>query len=325
MKINLLIIVALFFVQKAVADGYDLVVAKDGSGQFGTVQQAVDAVPSFRKHVTTIFVKCGVYKEKIIIPEQKKNIRIVGEDKNHTIITYDDYAQRKNRFNEEIGTSGSASFYCSGEGFIAENITFENSAGPVGQAVAMWVSADKATFINCRFLGFQDTLYTYGKEARQFYLNCYIEGTVDYIFGSSTAWFERCQLHCKRSGYITAASTPEASAFGYVFNNCTVTGDDSTGPFYLGRPWRPFAKVLFMNSELPAFIVAEGWHNWGKEENEHTALFAEYNNTGPGALSQNRVKWSKKLSDEEAKSVSISAVFGGWEPAGYKDRKADFR
>lgn len=313
MKISLFIILILFGVHSVWATSYDFVVAKDGSGDFGTVQEAIDAVPSFRKNVTTIFVKKGVYREKIVLAAPKQYIKLVGEDKFNTILTFDDFAQKKNVFGEEIGTSGSSSFYCIGDGFIAENITFENSAGPVGQAVAIWIGADKATFINCRFLGFQDTLYTYGKGARQLYVNCYIEGTVDYIFGSSTAWFEACELHCKKAGYITAASTPETSAYGYIFNNCIITGSEDVQRFYLGRPWRPYAKVVFMYCFLPAFIVPEGWHNWGKESNEHTAFYAEYKNKGEGALSQNRVKWSRQLTDGEAKKLSMSAVFGDWD------------
>ncbi|HMR19945.1 MAG TPA: pectinesterase family protein [Sphingobacterium sp.] len=292
---------------------YDFVVAQDGSGDFTKVQEAIDAVPSFRKEVTSIYIKRGVYKEKIILATPKQNIKLIGEDPFSTILTYDDYAAKKNRFGEEIGTSGSASFYCHGEGFSAENITFENSSGPVGQAVAIWVGSDKASFINCRFLGFQDTLYTYGKGARQFYYQCYIEGTVDFIFGSSTVWFENCELHCKKNGYITAASTPETSAYGYIFNNCTITGSPDVGKFYLGRPWRPYAKVIFMNCHMPDFVVPAGWHNWGKESNEQTAYYAEYNNSGTGALSQNRVNWSRQLSSQEAANITISRVFGDWD------------
>ncbi|PRD53730.1 pectinesterase family protein [Sphingobacterium gobiense] len=313
MKANLFIILVFFWMEAAWGASYDFVVSKDGSGDFETVQEAIDAVPSFRKEGTTIFVKKGVYKEKIILAFPKQHIKLIGEDKFNTILTFDDFAQKKNAFGEEIGTSGSSSFYCLGEGFIAENITFENSAGPVGQAVAIWVGADKATFINCRFLGYQDTLYTYGKGARQLYVNCYIEGTVDYIFGSSTAWFEACELHCKKSGYITAASTPETTEYGYIFNNCIITGAEDVQRFYLGRPWRPYAKVVFMHCILPDFIVSEGWHNWGKESNEQTAFYAEYENTGEGALSQSRVKWSQQLTDEEAGELTLSTVFGDWD------------
>lgn len=299
--------------QHTVLLAYDFVVAQDGSGDFKTVQAAIDAVPSFRKNETSIYIKPGVYKEKIIVSTPKRNIKLIGASPHNTVLTYDDYASRKNSFGEEIGTSGSASFYCLGEGFSAENITFENSAGPVGQAVAIWVGSDKASFVNCRFLGFQDTLYTYGKGARQFYYQCYIEGTVDFIFGSSTAWFENCELHCKKNGYITAASTPEASTHGYIFNNCTITGSTDVGKFYLGRPWRPYAKVIFMNCHMPGFIVPAGWHNWGKESNEQTAYYAEYNNSGAGALSQNRVNWSHQLSPQEAANMTISRVFGDWD------------
>ncbi|PRD46503.1 pectinesterase family protein [Sphingobacterium haloxyli] len=313
MKANLFIILVFFWMEAAWGASYDFVVAKDGSGNFETVQEAIDAVSSFRKNVTTIFVKKGVYKEKIVLAFPKQHIKLIGEDKFNTILTYDDFAQKKNIFDEEIGTSGSSSFYCIGDGFTAENITFENSAGPVGQAVAIWVAADKAIFINCRFLGFQDTLYTYGKGARQLYVNCYIEGTVDYIFGSSTAWFEACELHCKKSGYITAASTPETAEYGYIFNNCIITGAEDVQRFYLGRPWRPYAKVVFMHCILPEFIVPEGWHNWGKESNEQTAFYAEYKNKGGGALSQSRVKWSRQLTDEEAGKLTLSTVFGDWD------------
>ncbi|WP_437919476.1 pectinesterase family protein [Sphingobacterium sp. LRF_L2] len=311
-KINLFVFLLLIISSHLKAAEYDIVVAKDGTGDFVSIQAAIDAVPAFRKKVTTIFVKKGIYKEKVILAEPKQNIRIVGEDKYTTILTYDDYAQKKNTFGEDLGTSGSSSFYCTGEGFRAENISFQNSSGPVGQAVAIWVAADKAVFINCRFLGFQDTLYTYGKGARQLYLNCYIEGTVDYIFGSSTAWFEQCELHCKGSGFITAASTPESSRFGYVFNRCQITGDEDVKKFYLGRPWRPYAKVIVMNSSLPYFIADEGWNNWGKASNEETVSFSEFNNVGEGALSQSRVKWMKILSKEDVESVSVSSVFGDW-------------
>lgn len=296
------------------AHAIDFIVAKDGSGDFMTLQDAINAVPDFRQSTTTILIKKGVYKEKIIIPETKRKIYLIGEDGHETILTYDDYAQKKNRFGEDIGTSGSASFYNMGDDLKVENITFENSSGPVGQAVAAWISGDRITFVNCRFLGYQDTLYTYGKGSRQYYYKCYIEGTVDFIFGSSTAWFEECEIHCKNKGYITAASTPESVPHGYIFNKCHITGNPDTQPFYLGRPWRPYAKVVFMQCDLPAFIRPEGWHNWRKESNERTAWFAEYGNTGAGALSQNRVKWSKQLSREEFLTISLSNVFGDWDP-----------
>lgn len=292
----------------------DFVVAKDGSGDFSTVQEAIDAVPHLRKERTYILILPGTYYEKLSLAGTKTNVSLIGKDPLATVLTYDDYASKHNRFGEEIGTSGSASFFIEGDGFQAENITFENSSGPVGQAVAVRVDGDKVFFSNCRFLGFQDTLYPHDKNSRQYYKNCYIEGTVDFIFGWSTALFEGCEIYCKRDGYITAASTEEATSYGFVFLNCTITGEASDGSVYLGRPWRPFAKTVFIRCELPALIRAEGWHNWGSEEKEKKAFYAEYDNYGPGYQPQSRVKWSHILTDTEASEYSIEKVFDGWKP-----------
>lgn len=223
---------------------YDFVVAKDGSGDFKTIQQAINAVPDLRKNRTTIFIKNGVYKEKLNLPSTKQNVKFIGQNVDSVVFTYDDYANKKNIFGEEIGTSGSASFFIHGDGFIAENITFQNSSGPVGQAVAVRTAADRIKFINCKFLGFQDTLYTwgYGASSRQYYKNCYIEGTTDFIFGSSTAVFDECTIYGKTGGqFFTAASTPDTARFGYVFINSKINGAAGTD-YYLGRPWRLFAK-----------------------------------------------------------------------------------
>lgn len=293
---------------------FDFTVAADGSGDFKTVQDAINAVPEMRATRTVIYIKPGIYKEKLTLPANKTNVSFIGDDAKTTILTYSDYAQAKNRFGENIGTSGSSSFFVYGDGFTAENITFENSAGPVGQAVAVRIDGDKVTFRNCRFLGFQDTLYPHGDRSRQYYKNCYIEGTVDYIFGFSTCLFEDCELYCKKSGYITAASTPEEAKFGFVFRNCKVTGDAEDGLFYLGRPWRPYAKVVFLECELPGIINSKGWHNWGKESNEKTAFYAEYKCKGEGATVDGRVKWSKQLSEREARKYTREAILGDWDP-----------
>ena len=241
-------------------------------------------------------------------------VKIIGESLDKTIITYDDYAAKKNIFGEEKGTSGSASFYVYGDDFTAENITFQNSSGPVGQAVAVQVIGDKAHFKNCRFLGFQDTLYTYGYGSRQFYENCYIEGATDFIFGSATSVFKNCEIYCKKGGmYITAASTPDSTKYGYVFFDCEIKGEEGTS-YFLGRPWRPYAKVIFINSNLGAFIKPEGWDPWGKESNKQTAFYAEYQNKGLGFKPDERVKWSRQLTSEEAKSYTLENIFRGWKP-----------
>lgn len=304
----------LLFVQAGPGKAYDLIVAQDGSGDFTTVQAAINAVPDYRKKTTVIFIRNGVYKEKLVLPESKSLVTFIGESVDSTILTYDDYASKKNIFGEEKGTSGSAGFYIFGDDFTARNITFSNTAGPVGQAVAVRVTGDKARFIHCRFLGFQDTLYTYGHESRQYYKDCYIEGTVDFIFGSSTAVFDSCTIFCKNSGFITAASTPKERAFGYVFRYCTITGDAAAGSFYLGRPWRPYARVAFLYCHLGRPVKPEGWNNWGKTSNEQTAYYAEYKNDGEGYQPDKRVSWSHRLTAAEAQAYTLDKIFDGWNP-----------
>ena len=286
---------------------YDIVVAQDGSGDFKTVQEAVDAVPDFRKQPTTIFIRNGYYREKVIIPDTKQSLSLIGENKFKTILSFNNFASKKSAFGDEIGTSGSASIYICPDNFSAENLTFENAAGPVGQAVAVIVRSDKAKFINCRFLGLQDTLYTHKPGSKQYYKDCYIEGTVDFIFGSSTAYFEACEIFCKQNGYVTAASTPEEQPFGYVFQNCRITGENPDS-FYLGRPWRPYAHVAFLGCELGNVIKPAGWNNWGRESNEETAKYVEYNNFGDGSANAQRARWSRQLSGEQSELYSKKNV-----------------
>ena len=296
---------------------YDFVVAKDGSGDFATVQEAINAVPDFRKNRTTIFIKQGTYKEKLILPASKTLVSFIGEDSAKTILTYDDYASKKNRFGEEKGTTGSSSFFVFGTDFYAENITFENSSGPVGQAVAVRVDGDRVVFKNCRFLGFQDTLYPHGEGSRQYYQNCYIEGTVDFIFGWSTAVFDHCEIYCKQEGYVTAASTRQDTNYGFVFLNCHITGSAAANSFFLGRPWRPYAQVVYINCQLDKLIKPAGWDNWRNPDNEKTAYFAEYGSKGPGANPKARVSWSHQLTKEEAAHYTVKEVLAGednWDP-----------
>lgn len=291
---------------------HDFVVAADGSGDFKTIQEAFNAVPDYRKNATTILLRKGTYKEKLTLATSKTNVKLIGEDALKTIVTYDDYASKKNRFGEEIGTTGSTSFFVFGDEFSAENITFENSSGPVGQAVAVRVDGDKVIFRNCRFLGFQDTLYPHGEKSRQYYKDCYIEGTVDFIFGWSTAVFEGCTVFCKKDGYVTAASTLEGTPHGFVFMNCKITGDAPEASVYLGRPWRPFARTVFLNCFLDKQIKPAGWHNWNKPDAEKTSFYAEYQSTGPGAKPASRVPWSHQLTAQEASHYTLEAIFGDW-------------
>ncbi len=315
---NIVLIVVYFLIcigNQSIAQQFDFVVAKDGSGDFKSVQEAINAVPDLRKVRTVIFIKNGSYKEKIVLPKSKSNVTFIGESVENTILTNDDYASKKNRFGEEMGTSGSSGFFIFGDDFIARNITFENSSGPIGQAVAVRIDGDRVAFENCRFLGFQDTLYPHGKKSRQYYKNCYIEGTVDFIFGWSTAFFEDCEIFCKgNGGYVTAASTEENTVYGFVFKNCKITGDAPDNSFYLGRPWRPCAKTVFIDCWMGKLIKPEGWHNWGKPNAEETSFYAEYNSKGPGANRKNRVVWSKQLDEIDIENYSPEKVLSGWIP-----------
>lgn len=294
---------------------YDFVVAKDGSGDFFTVQEAVNAVPDFRKAGrTTILVRKGVYKEKVIIPASKINISLIGES--GAVLTNDDYASRLNCFGEEMSTSGSSTCYIYAPDFYAENLTFENTAGRVGQAVACFVSGNRAYFKNCRFLGNQDTLYTYGKSSRQFYEYCYIEGTVDFIFGWSTALFKDCVIHSLADGYVTAPATDKGKSYGYVFVGCRLTGSDGARKVYLSRPWRPYAQAVFIHCELGKHIAPEGWNNWNKKEAEKTVFYAEYENRGEGAYTKGRASFGKQL--KEIKKYGADRILAGedgWNPA----------
>lgn len=277
---------------------YDFVVATDGSGNFTSVQAAIDAVPDYRKAgPTRILIKKGVYKEKIIIAGSKQQVQLTGED--GAVLTYDDYAGKPNIFGENKGTSGSGSIYIFGTDFVAENITFENSSGPVGQAVACHVAGDRAVFRRCRFLGFQDTLYTFGENTREYYEDCYIEGTVDFIFGKATAVFNRCEIHSKGNGYLTAPATPEGVKYGYVFYDCRLTADPGVEPgsIWLSRPWRPFGKTVFIRCDMGRHIRPEGWNNWDNPKNETTAYYAEYESRGEGAAPDKRAPWSHQLTN----------------------------
>ena len=293
---------------------YDFIVAADGSGTHTTVQAAVNDVPDYRKSgPTRILIRRGTYHEKLVVPASKEYVWLVGEE--GTVISYDDFAQKPNRFGENIGTSGSASAFIFGRNFHADNITFENASGPVGQAVACFVAADRAVFRHCRFLGHQDTLYTFDPNSRQYYEDCYIEGTVDFIFGKATAYFLRCQLHSLSNGYLTAPATPEGHRYGYVFRDCKMTAAEGIDKVYFSRPWRPCARCVFIHCDLGAHILPQGWHNWGNPANEKTVLYAEYDNYGPGADTARRASFGRQLTSDNGYDVATAlAGDDGWNP-----------
>ena len=289
---------------------YVFTVAKDGTGDFKYIQDAIDAMRVFPLEPITLYIKNGVYNEKIELPANNTDVTFIGENIEKTIITLNDYSGKG-----RLTTFTSYTAKISGNRFVAENITFVNSAGPVGQAVALYVDADKAVFKNCRFIGNQDTIYASGENSRQYFLNCFIEGTTDFIFGPATAVFQHCTIRAKSNSYITAANTPAGKRFGFVFLDCKVIADSAVNKLYLGRPWRAWSKTVFIRCEFPKAIAAAGWDNWNNPENEKTTFYAEYKNTGAGAGISKRVNWSKQLSDKEAKDYTLENIFSGCNPA----------
>lgn len=289
-----------------------IVVSRDGTGNFRTLQEAIESARAFMDYTVTIYVKNGVYKEKVIVPSWVENIDIIGEDRDKTIITYDDHANIN-----KMGTFRTYTVKVEGSDITFKNLTIENNAAQLGQAVALHTEGDRLKFINCRILGNQDTIYTGAKFTRLYFKDCYIDGTTDFIFGPSTALFEDCIIHSKRNSYVTAASPPKEAKYGYVFKHCKLTAEPGVDKVYLGRPWRPYAYTLFIECELGKHIVLAGWHNWGKQSNEETARYMEYKNTGEGANASERVAWSKQLTKKEAEAVTVDAIFrtqSDWNP-----------
>lgn len=309
-----LLVAAACVMTAGAANPYDnpdtIYVSRDGTGQFRTISEAVEVCRAFMSYHKVIYVKNGVYKEKLIIPSWLTNIEICGQSADGTIITYDDHANiRRTETGQPMGTFRTYTVKVEGCDITFKNITIENNAARLGQAVALHTEGDRLVFTGCRLLGNQDTVYTGMGGTRLYFDNCYIEGTTDFIFGPSTAWFENCEIHSKQNSYITAASTPEGTRYGYVFNRCRLTAAAGVDKVYLGRPWRPWAHTLFMNCEMGAHIVPAGWHNWGDTANEKTARYEEYNNNGAGASTAQRVGWSRQLTKKEAAQVTTDNVF----------------
>ena len=292
-------------------------VAADGSGQFKTVQEAITAAPQLSSPGPrwVIYVKAGTYKELIYAQREKRFVSLVGEDAAKTVITYGLYANVPGPDGKPIGTFRTPTALIDADDFTVENLTFENSAGLQGQALAIRVDGERVVFRHCRFLGWQDTILV--NRGRHYFEDCYITGHVDFIFGAATAFFEQCHIHCLRDGYITAASTPNSQPYGFVFSNCQITGESPEVKTYLGRPWRGYASVVFLNTGMSEVVRPVGWHNWNKPEAEKTARYAEFNSTGPGGSPAARVPWAKQLTAAEAAGYTVENVLGGadgWNP-----------
>lgn len=304
-----------------------LTVSKDGSGNYKTIQEAVNSVRDLGEKEVKIYVKNGIYKEKLIIPSWKIKIVLIGESAENTIITNDDYSGKtysggKDAFGlDKFSTYTSFTVLVQGNDIRLENLSIINAAGRVGQAVALHIEGDRFVAKNCRFLGNQDTLYAAIENSRQYYQNCYLEGTTDFIFGKATVVFEQCTIKSLTDSYVTAASTSASQPFGFVFMHCKLIADPAVSKAYLGRPWRPYAKTVFMHCDLGKHILPEGWNPWKGDkmfpDKEQTVFYAEYKNTGAGASPQSRLSWTKQLSDKTAKNYTIKNILGGkdnWNP-----------
>ena len=302
---------------------YDIVVDKNGFGDYFTIQEAINAVPDYsHEKITTILVREGIYKEMVTIPHNKFRIKISGQGADKTVLTYDKYAEKLWPDSDfKMGTSGSATIYMHSSYVTIEDMTIENSAGEgkeIGQAVAVFTDGDFIFFHRCRLIGNQDTLYTYGRYGkdggikRNYFLDCYIEGTTDFIFGPSIAYFENCTLHSKKNSYVTAASTLKGEKYGYVFHNCRLTAAEGIDKCYLGRPWGAYAKTVFIRCYLGSHILPAGWHDWeklGKPDTKKNSYYAEYENFGPGAAGKKeRVKWSRQLTEKQAAEYTFEKV-----------------
>ena len=326
------------FQEVRAASSYDnpdtLVVSRDGTGEFRNIGEAIEVCRAFMEYHKVIYIKKGTYKEKLIIPQWLTNIELCGEDRDETIITWDDHANitvpmamaswpgsvaieiKPTDGRQKIGTFRTFTLSIQGSSITLKNLTVENNAARLGQAVALHTQGDRLTFVNCRFLGNQDTVYTGNAKTRLYFKDCYIEGTTDFIFGPSTAWFENCDIFCKINSYITAASTPQDVPYGYIFNECRITCAEGADKVYLGRPWRDYGYTLFMHCDLPRQIRPEGWHQW-RPEAVKTARYLEFENRGEGAATDKRVPWSRQLTKKEAQQITLERVFtinDNWTP-----------
>jgi pectinesterase len=283
------------------------VVDQSGNGDFKTIQEAINSAKAYPSQRITITIKNGIYYEKVKIPAWNPSITLVGESREKTIISYDDAF-------DKINLGRNSTFYTytvliEGNDFFAKNLTIKNTSGDIGQAVALHLNANRVQINNCTILGNQDTLYTAGEASKNYFKDCYIEGTTDFIFGDATVLFENCIIHSKKDSFITASSTPKGNAFGYVFKNCQLTADENVTKVYLGRPWRPYAKTVFIQCQMGKHILPEGWNNWSKPEAETGSFFAEYQCSGVGFAPKERVKWSHQLQTKEVAKYTIDIIF----------------
>lgn len=293
-------------------------VAQDGSGDFNSIQKAINSIRDFGPAEALVKIKAGTYHEKIVIPSSKHKITFQGANKENTIITNDDYSGKTDALGEKMTTFNSYTLLVMSDDIKISDITIQNSSCNQGQAVALHVEGDRFMMKNSNILGCQDTVYTGGNHSRQYYENCFIEGTTDFIFGSATVVFRNCIIKSLANSYITAASTDQSKSFGYVFFDCKLIAKEGITKVFLGRPWRPYAKTVFINTEMGSHIVPEGWNPWKGDkmfpDKEKTTFYAEYGNKGEGGNISKRVSWSHQLTKKELKNYTLEKIFNGWNP-----------
>lgn len=296
-----------------------ITVSQDGKSDFISIQEAINSTRDLGPSEAIIIIKNGIYKEKIIIPSNKHQLTLKGENSEKTIITNSDFSGKIDSFtNQKMTTFTSYTVLVNGENTKIENLTIQNTHCEKGQAVALHVEGDKFIGKNLRILGCQDTLYTATNNSRQYYENCYIEGTTDFIFGQATAIFKNCIIKSLANSFITAAATDKNNSYGYVFFDCTLTAKENIDKVYLGRPWRPYAKTVFINTEMGNHILPQGWNEWSGDkmfpDKEKTAYYAEFGSKGKGTNISQRVKWSHQLKQKDLKNYTIEKIFRGWIP-----------
>lgn len=310
----------------------DVIVAADGTGQYTSLQEAISAAPMKTDPATprwVIFVKAGTYRERIYVQRERGNIHVLGEDREKTVVVYNQHANIPGPDGKPIGTFRTPTVQIDGDGMIWENLTLANDAGrpgprpegpAVSQALALRADGDRLEFRGVRFLGWQDTILV--NRGRHYFKDCYIEGHVDFIFGDAKAFFDRCHIHgiAHQSVMITAQSKnrPDQDS-AYVFDRSLITADPKATGIYFGRAWRPLATVIFMRSRIEAPLDPAGWREWtpGKTETLNTAYFAEYASTGPGASPKTREPRTHQLTDEQAKTWDRRKFLtgsDGWKP-----------
>ncbi len=312
-------------------------ISQDGNGDFRTITEALASLPKDSSSQHIFFIRKGIYRERISVAVPY--VTFIGEDPENTLISGSLHATMKMEDGSKRGTFRTYTCLVDTHDFTAKNITFENSAGKgtdAGQALALYADGDRLLFENCRFLGGQDTLFTGPlppKEVepggftgpkqfapringRHFYKDCYLEGDIDFIFGSATAYFENCTFFSKYtdreiSSYVTAASTPEGQEYGYVMKDCRFESNCPPENAYLGRPWREYAKTVLINCYMDSHICKEGWNDWGKESAHNNSFYGEYGSFGPGAVMERRPEWVLRLTERDLPRYGKKAVLGG--------------